>query len=692
MKQLYLKITNLFITTSLLFSFNIYSQNIVGGNSTIMETINASGNNATGSSGSVSYSIGQVFYTYIGQSIYDVAQGIQHSEVNSPSIAGTISANQTICSNSQPASVTLTGNTGNIQWQSSTDNVTFTAITGETATTLSGDSIGNLIAPKYFRAIVTNGVSPSVASETVAIVVSATTWNGSVWDNGAPISTTTAIISGNYNVSANINACSLIVNNNAVVTIPSGYNVTLNGAITVSSGSFTLNDNANLIQLSNVANSGNITVNRNSAALLRLDYTLWSSPVTNDNLYLQSFSPATSTNRFYNYSTSTNLYTAIVSPSTTKFALGQGYLIRMPNDASSTVRTSYPGVFTGVPNNGNIPITMTNEGIGKGFNLVGNPYPSSISIAQFVADNSANITGTLYYWRKTNNSASPSYCTWTAGTFISNGESQVADPNGIIQSGQGFFVEALNSANTVVFNNGQRTTNVTNQFYKTKVVERNTIWLNATNSTGAFSQMAVGYITNATLGIDEFDGKYYNDGAIALNSLLDNTDYAIQGRPLPFDGTDEVPLSFKATNAGDYTIAIDHLNGLFATSQDIILKDNDNGTETNLKSNAYTFTAQSGTTNTRFSLKYQKTLGITTTTFNENSIVLFKKDEKIFIKSDGLPIDNVQLFDMGGRLLLEKTKVNTNETSIESSKYVGQVLIVKIASDDKTLVSKKIVI
>ncbi|WP_396186171.1 T9SS sorting signal type C domain-containing protein [Flavobacterium sp.] len=657
-----------------------------------MESINASGNNATDSSGSVSYSIGQVFYTYIGQSVYNVAQGIQHNEVNSPSVVGTISANQAICSDSQPSSLTLTGNIGTIQWQSSTDNVAFTAITGETGTTLSGASIGNLTATKYFRAVVTNGVSPSVTSETVAIVVSATTWNGTVWSNGAPISTTTAIISGNYNVSANINACSLVVNNNAVVTIPSGFNVTLNGAITVNSGSFTLNDNANLIQLSNVANSGNITVHRNSAALLRLDYTLWSSPVINDSLNLQAFSPATSTNRFYNYSTSTNLYTAIVSPSTTKFALGQGYLIRMPNDASSTVRTSYLGVFTGVPNNGNIPITMTNEGLGKGFNLVGNPYPSAISIAQFVADNAANITGTLYYWRKTNNSASPSYCTWTAGTFISNGESQVVDPNGIITSGQGFFVEALNSATTVVFNNGQRTTNVTNQFYKTKVVERNTIWLNATNSTGAFSQMAVGYISNATLGIDEFDGKYYNDGTIALNSLIDNTDYAIQGRPLPFDGADEVPLSFKATNAGDYTIAIDHLNGLFATTQDIILKDNDNGTETNLKSNSYTFTAQSGTTNTRFSLKYQKTLGITTTTFNENSIVLFKKDEKIFIKSDGLTIDNVQLFDMGGRLLLEKTKVNSNETSIESSKYVGQVLIVKIASGDKAVVSKKIVI
>jgi hypothetical protein len=691
-KPLNFKIINLLIILILLFSFKVISQNTLGNTNYVMESINASGNNATGSSGSVSYSLGQVFYTYIGESVYDVAQGIQHVQVDPDSVAGSISADQEICSNSQPSSLTLTGNTGTIQWQSSTENVTFTDIIGETSNILSGATIGVLTATKYFRAVVTNGGSSSVTSATAVIDISTTIWNGTVWSNGEPKSTSTAIISGNYNVSANINACTLTVNNGADVTIPSGFNVTLNGAITVNSGSFTLNHEANLIQSSNVSNSGNITVNQKGSALLRLDYTLWSSPVTNAGLFLQAFSPATSTNRFYNYSTLSNLFYAIANPSTTNFDLGQGYLIRMPNDASSTVRTSYLGVFTGVPNNGIIPIAMINGGVGKRFNLIGNPYPSPVNITQFIADNISNITGTLYFWRKTNNVDSPTYCTLAGGTFITNGESQVVNPNEVIQTGQGFFVEALNSATTVTFNNGQRVANNANQFFKTIAVERNTIWLNATNTTGSFSQMAVGYITNATLGTDEYDGKYYNDGAIALNSFLDNTDYAIQGRPLPFDGTDEVPLSFKATNAGDYTIAIDHVDGLFVTSQDIILKDNDNRTETNLKLNPYTFTVTAGTTNSRFSLKYQKTLGITTPVFDENSIVIYKNNGKIFIKSDGSPIDNVQLFDIGGRLLHEKTKINTNETSIESSKYVGQVLIVKIASDDKTQVSKKIVI
>jgi len=670
----------------------VNSQNTEGTTTDIMESINAAGNNTTGSSGKVSYSIGQVFYTYIGESVYNVAQGIQQQEqqiINS--VAGTISANQQICSHSQPDSISLTGNIGSIQWQYSNDDVTFTDIAGETENILSGASIGVLSATKYFRAVVTSAGASAVTSSTSTIVVSATTWNGGSWDNGVPTSTTSAIISGDYSVSTNINACSLTVNNSAVVVIPSGYNVTLNGAITVNSGSFTLNNNANLIQSSNVVNSGNIIVNIESSALLRLDYTLWSSPVTSDSLFLQSFSPATSINRFYNYDTSVNFYTAIAAPSTTNFELGQGYLIRMPNDASSTDRTVFPGVFKGVPNNGIIPIALLNAGVGKGFNLVGNPYPSPISTAQFVADNKENITGTIYFWRKTNNTSSAAYCTYAGGVFITNGESQVVDPDGIIQTGQGFFVEALNSATTVVFNNGQRASNNTNIFNKTKAIERNTIWINVTNAAGAFSQMALGYNADATLGVDKFDGKYYNNGAIALNSFLENTNYAIQGRPLPFDGTDEVPLSFKASNAGDYSIAIDHMEGLFTDTQDIILLDNDNGTETNLKSGSYFFSAAAGETNSRFLIKYQKTLGTKVATFDENSVVVYKTNEKISIKSNSASIENVKLFDLGGRLLFEKAKVNTNETNIESLKYGRQVLVVKITSDDNTVVSKKIV-
>ena len=584
-----------------IFSIKVVGQNIQS--DVIMQSLNTTGNEATGSSGTVAYSIGQVFYTYIEDSIYTVGQGVQQGEVE----------------------------------------------------------------------------------------ILTTSWNGIAWSNGIPTTKTSAIISGNYNVDANIDALSLTVNNNANVIIPSGYFVTLDGPIEVSSGIFTLDNDASLIQSSNVINLGNITVNRNSSALLRLDYSLWSSPVVNSSYYFQTFSPATSINRFYNYNSLTNLYNTILNPSETNFKTGQGYLIRMPNDASSIIRTIYSGTFTGVPNNGIISVALTNGGDGKRFNLVGNPYPSPISLTKFVVDNSFNITVALYFWRKTNNANSPSYCTWVSGTFIYNGESQVVNPNDIIQTGQGFFVEALGSATTVTFNNSQRTTTKTNQFFKTKLIEKSTIWLNATNTEGAFSQMAVGYITDATLDIDKYDGKYYNDGVISLNSFLNNTDYVIQGRPLPFDVTDEVPLSFKVTSSGNYTIAIDHVDGLFSQSQDIILKDNEQGTETNLKIDSYNFVAVAGTTNTRFSLIYQKTLGTTKYSLDKN-LVFYKKNENIFIKSNDSPIDNIKVFDISGRLLLEKTKLNKNEISIQTLKYLGKVLIFEIVLENQLVVIKKIVI
>ena len=82
MKSLNLNITNLFVIMMLLFSFEGIGQTTQAIANDTMETFNASGDDATGSSGSVTYSIGQVFYTYIGESVYDVAQGIQQEELS----------------------------------------------------------------------------------------------------------------------------------------------------------------------------------------------------------------------------------------------------------------------------------------------------------------------------------------------------------------------------------------------------------------------------------------------------------------------------------------------------------------------------------------------------------------------------------------------------------------------------------
>jgi hypothetical protein len=80
LKNLIINPINFIVIAMLFFSFDGLCQNAP--NTTVMGTVITTGDDASGDYGSVSYSIGQVFYTYIGAPVYNVAQGIQHEEAN----------------------------------------------------------------------------------------------------------------------------------------------------------------------------------------------------------------------------------------------------------------------------------------------------------------------------------------------------------------------------------------------------------------------------------------------------------------------------------------------------------------------------------------------------------------------------------------------------------------------------------
>ncbi|MFD0984293.1 T9SS type A sorting domain-containing protein, partial [Flavobacterium myungsuense] len=579
------------------------------------------------------------------------------------------------------ATPTNGGTSPSYQWKLNGTNIGADSATFTTTTLVNGDSVTVTMTSNATPCLTNSPVS----SNTITISTGgSTTWNGTSWSNGAPTSSSAAIISGNYSIAANINACSLTVDNNAIVIIPSGYNVNLNNAITVVNGSsFTLSNNANLLQRGTTnSNSGAIVVNRNSSLLMRLDYTLWSSPVANQNVL--SFSPNTMTNRFYQYVSSTNFYEPIV-PSTSVFSAAKGFLIRVSN-THPTTPTIWTGKFTGVPNNGDYnynlfynQVTNVDPNLTKtyGFNLVGNPYPSPISMTEFVNDNRDFITGALYFWRETNGDlVNNSYCIWAGGTFISNVEANVStpkpDPNGIIQTGQGFIVEANKSSAVLQFKNSQRIANNANQFFRTSQnEERNTVWLNVTSTKGAFSQTAISYVTGATQGVDVYDAKVFGTGAVELSSIVEQANYAIQGRALPFDENDTVPLGFKAKTAGEYTIAIDRSIGLFADAQDIFLKDNMTKVVHNLKLSPYTFTAEIGSFNDRFIVVYKNetTLAVAVNNFDLEdtiSIMFTNNDNTISVKnsSPNTIVESVMLYNLLGQSISTWDVSNENQSAL----------------------------
>ncbi|MCZ8197591.1 MAG: M12 family metallo-peptidase [Flavobacterium sp.] len=520
-----------------------------------------------------------------------------------------------------------------------------------------------------------------------------TTWNGTSWTNGRPVNNVAATINGDLTLSGDLDVCSLDIIGTSQVVLQSNSNLTVDGIINVApAANLTIENNANLIQNQNVVNVANAIVKRNSNPLMRLDYTIWSSPVTGTQT-LKSFSPNTLTNRFYNYNTSTNFYELVANPLTQTFNLGKGYLIRMP-DNHPTTPTIWNGEFAGNLNNGTIDINLSYVSASQNYNMIGNPYPSTISAENLISNNTSTISGAIYFWRKINNASGTAYASYTQGGATTTSPTSPI-PNGIIQVGQGFFVRAKNVATPkVTFTNALRTTNNDNQFFRTNSdTEKNRIWLNLTNDSGLFVQMLAGYMTGATYGFDDsYDAISMNDAPIGLTSLVANEEYSIQLKALPFDVNDVVPLNFKTDAAGNYSIAIDHVDGLFeTTNQEVYLRDNMLQVVHNLSNAPYTFSSEIGNFASRFEIAYQNTLATTTPTLENNLVTIATANSQIEIKSLTEKLSKVFIYDLLGRSLYFYEKVDKNELQISTITAHHQALLVKIELQNGQTVIKKIV-
>ena len=116
--------------------------------------------------------------------------------VDPTSVGGTAAPTlANICSGSG-TTVKLSGNTGTIQWQSSTDNSNFSDIGGQTEASI---NTGNLTATTYYRAKLTSGVCSVAYSTTATVTVDPTSVGGTAAASSTTIcynSATTISVSG----------------------------------------------------------------------------------------------------------------------------------------------------------------------------------------------------------------------------------------------------------------------------------------------------------------------------------------------------------------------------------------------------------------------------------------------------------------------------------------------------------------
>ena len=600
-------------------------------------------------------------------------------------------------------SITLNGLIPSVTWTITQSNGTVQQTYTGTGTSF---TVTNLAAGVYTFTVEQISTCPSAPTAGIEIFAPVTnTWNGTAWSKGSePVITDAIRFSGNYSTTGNLSGCSCLVDPGVNVTVNSNHTLTITNAVTNNGGALTFENNSSLLQTTNAVNSGNITYKRNTSTR-RYDYTYWSSPVVRTPVYtLHDLSPNTLADKYTSYNPNSGWvisYNGIL-PMTP----GQGYSVRGPQNFDIVTPGTQIATFVGVPNNGNVTVNFVGPDL---WHLIGNPYPSALYADQFISDNTDNIYGTLYFWTHNTppanggtgtfkyNTADYAIYNMTGGTQGATTPGNQTPPSGYIAAGQAFF--ACSRANpSAIFTNSMRVPGNNSQFFKTTAsnkanLERHRVWLNLTNTEGAFKQILVGYIEGATnLWDHNYDGISLNGNPyVDFYSINNGQNLAIQGRALPFEESDVVPLGYRSAIAGQFTIAIDHTDGLLS-SHAVYLEDKVTQTIHNLQTSNYNFTTAIGTFTERFVLRYTNgTLGVDDFTNQNNSFYATVKDKNINLNSGADSMKEVSIFDISGKLLYNNKKVQSNELHISQFQSGDQVLILKVSLENGNIITKKII-
>ncbi|WP_159479184.1 T9SS type A sorting domain-containing protein [Chryseobacterium sp. 18068] len=582
---------------------------------------------------------------------------------------------------------------------SAIDNITIIGDQGTLTNNyiLQNQNVGNVtsysvasLTPSTVYHYVVRGVNGSAStgnSNEVNVTTTAaslsTTWNGTSWSNGTPASTVDAIFTGTYSTSSQpaFDAKNIIIQNGGVLEITSGN--------TISAVNVTVEDGGNLIQKdgSTLSYSGAFKALKNGTSEIN-KYAFWTSPVAGQNL-ANIYTGATPTS-ITEYDTATDYY---VNAASTTSVFAKAYSIKTPVVNAALV-------FEGAPNSGTQTFALATSG--NGFNLIGNPYPSSLSLGAFYTANSARISSTFYFWdnKSTNVTLQNGATTTNYGyaTFnAANGANPtwVPAPNGlggtavvptgsVANIGQGFIVKTLNTSvdTSLTFNNEMRGITNGTFFNKNNSSTEGKFWLRLNSEYNTNNTFAVDYTNGASDSFDNYDSKALGMGSDAFYTLADTQKLIIQGKE-SFDINDVVPVGAKHFQNGNFTIALVQKEGLFNNGQAIYLHDKITGIYTDLQNGAYTFTANSGESTDRFEIVYK--LNVLATAEVQKDTFEVYRDGQDFVVRNNKNIEKVEIFDVAGRKI---QTINESSKVIRVQLASKGVYILKASSEGKEYTKK----
>jgi len=384
-----------------------------------------------------------------------------------------------------------------------------------------------------------------------------------------------------------------------------------------------------------------------------------------------------------------------------------GYIFK----PTSTATVTFNG---GALNTGDKTITVyrTENGQAKrGFNLVGNPYPSYINWMSAIDVNNTGTTNLLTsIWYRTQNTAStPGYVfdTYNETGGVGTNNNQIGAVTGLIPPMQSFWVRVKstgsNTSGTLKFSNLMRAHKdvSTNNFRapSAKNATQQVLRLQISNGTNN-DETIILFNSGASNSYDDFDSPKMTNGSASMPEIytLLGTEQMVVNGMSSISYNTELPIGFTTGQSNSFTIKASEFKN-FEPETEIILKDYQNPAnlvEWNLTDgSAYTFASDVAATSNRFTLMFKSpsittSMNSTDSNFDKISVSQNGNNQIIVNYNGNLNSQNtVSVYNAIGQKLATK-QLKSTITEFDNT-FVPGVYLVTVVNAGKTATKRVII-
>lgn len=245
--------------------------------------------------------------------------------------------------------------------------------------------------------------------------------------------------------------------------------------------------------------------------------------------------------------------------------VGRGFRVFLQAPFLSGTSKTYDNTGTVTQGDFDFNPTFVAAGFGGGgWNLVANPYPSTIDWDLPTGPTSwtkTSMLNSIYVW----NTAFNQYASYIGGVGVNGGSRYIA-------SGQAFFVRASGGSPSLVAREGVKTT-INGTFLRTASIP-NLLFAKILNQEGSSDQTAVVFRPEATDDFDpQWDAYKLRGNGMHLSSMIGGREYSINSLAQSSMRSITLPLNIGAQPNGVTRLEFNGIESFDAGTQ-VILKDN----------------------------------------------------------------------------------------------------------------------